>query len=102
MKATALTVFLAGLSGACAALSSGWPSFAASRVVTGASVLGFYMSTFVLVVETVGPQYKAIVGVLAGVPYAIGLLLFTLVSESRKRYVPYMYIYYGTYIILAL
>ncbi len=53
--------------------------------MTGASVLGFYMSTFVLVVETVGPQYKAIVGVLAGVPYAVGLLLFTLVSESRKR-----------------
>ncbi len=48
-------------------------------------MLGFYMSTFVLVVETVGPQYKAIVGVLAGVPYAIGLLLFTLVSESRIR-----------------
>ncbi len=81
MKGTALTVSLAGLSGACAAFSPTWHAYAVARFLTGASVLGFYMTTFVLVVEALGSKYQAVVGVLSGVPFAIGELLFAVVRK---------------------
>ncbi len=43
------------------------------------------MTTFVLVVEALGSKYQAVVGVLSGVPFAIGELLFAVVRKSTGK-----------------
>ncbi len=78
LPATAGCVVLTAASGTLGALMPDWGGFAATRFLTGVGGLGTYMCSFVLAVEVVRARYKASVGVLSGIPFALGELLVAL------------------------
>ncbi len=100
LTAIAASLTVCTLAGVVGALLPSWELFAVSRLLTGFGGVGMYMCPFVLIVEVISSRFSAFVGMLGGVPFAMGEMLLALEAYFIRDWKTLQLVSYGSFALL--